>query len=128
MEFHNCSCPLARGFYERLIGMVKRSLREATGRKHFTLEQLITLITEVEAVLNSRPLTYVYGDFNSGFVLTPSHFLVSNRNLGISFCSDNDDHSDPEFQIDKQPNWLNIGRKDKNIWTYFGNPGKMNIS
>ena len=59
------------------------------------------MITEVEAVLNSRPLTYVYGDFNSGFVLTPSHFLVSNRNLGVSFCGDIDDHSDHEFQVNK---------------------------
>jgi len=57
MEFYNCSCPLARGFYERLVGMVKWSLRKATGRKHFTLEQILTLIIEVEAVLNSRPLT-----------------------------------------------------------------------
>ena len=47
------------GLYERLVGMVKRCLRKALGRKHFTLDQLATLLTEIEAVLNSRPLTYV---------------------------------------------------------------------
>ena len=34
--------------------MVQRCLRKATGRKHFTLEQLITLLTEIEAILNSQ--------------------------------------------------------------------------
>ena len=109
-NFTTALAPWQGGFYERLVGMVKRSLRKATGRKHFTLEQLITLIAEIEAVLNSRPLTYVYGDLKSGFVLTPSHFLASNRKLGISPFGDGNDHSDPEFQVVK-----NTGRKDKNI-------------
>ena len=68
--------------------MVKRCLRKATGRKHFTLEQLATLLTEIEAILNSRPLTYVYEEFESGFVLTPSHFLVMNRKLGLPAIDD----------------------------------------
>ena len=100
-NFTTALAPWQGGFYERLVGMVKRSLRKATGRKHFTLEQLITLIAEIEAVLNSRPLTYVYGDLKSGFVLTPSHFLASNRKLGISPFGDGNDHSDPEFQVVK---------------------------
>ena len=38
---------------------------------------LITVLTEVEAVLNTQPLTYVYVEFDSGITLTPAHFLVS---------------------------------------------------
>ena len=51
-------------------------MKKAIGRKQYSLEQLITLLTEIEAVLNSRPLTYVYEEFNLGFTLTPSHFLT----------------------------------------------------
>jgi len=47
------------GFYERLVGMVKRSMKKTVGRKQYSLDQLITLLTEIEAVLNTRPLTYV---------------------------------------------------------------------
>ena len=58
------------------------------GKKHFTLEQLATLLIEIEVVLDSRPLTYVYEDFQSDFTLTLSHFLVTNRKLGLPFMED----------------------------------------
>ena len=93
--------PWQGGFYERLIGMIKRSLRKAVGKKHFTLEQLITLLTEIEAVLNSRPLTYVYEDLESGFTLTPAHFLVANRKLGLPSGDDDYSNSDGDFQLNK---------------------------
>ena len=73
-NFTTALAPWQGGFYERLVGMVKRSMKKAIGRKQYSLEQLITLLTEIEAVLNSRPLTYVYEEFNSGFTLTLSHF------------------------------------------------------
>ena len=34
-------------------------------------------MTEVEVIINTRPLTYVYDEFDSGFTLTPAHFLSS---------------------------------------------------
>ena len=87
-NFTTALAPWKGGFYERLVGLVKRCLRKATGRKRFTLEQLATLLTEIEAILNSRPLTYVYEEFESGFVLTPSCFLVMNRKLGLPAIDD----------------------------------------
>ena len=70
--------PWQGGFYERLVSTIKRCLRTAVGRKHFNLKQLITMLAEIEAVPNSRPLTFVFEDFESGFTLTPAHFLVAN--------------------------------------------------
>ena len=69
MEFHHCFSPLVGDFYERLVDLVKRCLRKATGRKYFTLEQLATLLTKIEAILNSRPLTYVYKEFESDSIM-----------------------------------------------------------
>ena len=37
--------------------------------------ELQTILTEIEATLNSRPVTYPYTDSNDGPPLTPSHFL-----------------------------------------------------
>ena len=37
-NFTTALAPWQGGFYERLVGMVKRCLRKVTGRKHFTLK------------------------------------------------------------------------------------------
>ena len=76
-QFTTALAPWQGGYYERLVGLVKRSLRKSIGQKRFTLEQLVTTLTEIEAIINTRPLTYVYDEFDSGFTLTPAHFLSS---------------------------------------------------
>jgi hypothetical protein len=44
---------------------------------------LQTLVKEIEAVLNSRPLVYVGDDINSTIPITPAHFLTNNPKTGI---------------------------------------------
>ena len=76
------SAPWMGGFYERLVGTVKRGLRKVIGRSLLNPNQLETILTEVEASVNSRPLVYVSDDLCD--ILTPVHFLsLSNTNGGI---------------------------------------------
>ncbi|XP_045185375.2 uncharacterized protein LOC123543362 [Mercenaria mercenaria] len=82
--------PWMGGFYERLVGIVKRAFRKTIGRKLLTLMQLQTLLKEIETVINSRPLVYVGDDINSTISLSPNHFLTLNPNTGI-LESDYDD-------------------------------------
>ena len=53
--------PWMGGFYERLVGLTKRSTRKAIGKKMLTYNQLITItiIKEAKSVVNARPLVYV---------------------------------------------------------------------
>ena len=74
------------GFWERLVKSVKRCLRKTIGKSKLTYEELETVIVEIEGVLNSRPLCYVYDD-PSNDVLTPSH-LVRGERLLSSFQDD----------------------------------------
>ena len=67
--------PWQGGFYERLVGLCKRALRKSINRRLLHLSDLTTLVTEVEATLNSRPLTYVDQDVDGGVTITPAHFL-----------------------------------------------------
>ena len=47
--------PWFGGFWERLIGLTKSTLKKILGRAHATLESLQTIVVEVEALLNDRP-------------------------------------------------------------------------
>ncbi|MEE4247410.1 MAG: DUF1759 domain-containing protein [Kangiellaceae bacterium] len=70
--------PWQGAFWERLIKEVKLALRKTILRALLDFDEFQTLLTEVEAVLNSRPLLYVDAEHGKE-VLTPAHFLVLNR-------------------------------------------------
>ena len=71
------------GFYERPVGIVKRSLAKAIGKVCLASEKLLTIPKEAEAVISSRPLLYVGDDINSYMTLTSAHFLTLNAKRGI---------------------------------------------
>ncbi|XP_053380765.1 uncharacterized protein LOC128548967 [Mercenaria mercenaria] len=74
--------PWMGGFYERLVGLVKRVFRKALGRRLLTLIHLQTLVKKAGAVINSRPLVYEGDDVSSSITLTPNHFLMLNPTIG----------------------------------------------
>jgi hypothetical protein len=69
------------GFFERLVGLVKRCLRKVLGNAKLTFEELLTTLVEVEGTLNSRPLTYIYDEVEND-VLTPNHLIFGRRSFG----------------------------------------------
>ncbi|XP_066028224.1 uncharacterized protein [Pocillopora verrucosa] len=84
------------GFYERLIGLMKRCLKKTLGKACLNMIELNTILTEVEAVLNSRPLTYPYTDINDAS-LTPSHFLCGYRLLTLPDTNAKENEADPDY-------------------------------
>ncbi|XP_065896204.1 uncharacterized protein [Dysidea avara] len=71
--------PWYGGWWERLIGLTKMCLKKVLGRSKISLVVLQTLIVEVEATLNDRPLTHVSSDLSDAEPLTPSHLLHGHR-------------------------------------------------
>ena len=78
-EFIPKRAPWYGGFWERLIGLTKNCLRKTLGRSYVTLETLQTVITEIEAIINDRPLTYLSSNIEDDDPLTPSHLLYGRR-------------------------------------------------
>ena len=58
-----------------MIQLVERSLRKILGKVQVTYEELLTVLIEVEGVINSRALTYVYPEVTEE-PLTPSHLVI----------------------------------------------------
>ncbi|XP_065061287.1 uncharacterized protein LOC135688384 [Rhopilema esculentum] len=61
-----------------MVRLVKRCLRKIVGNARLNYEELETILIEIESVVNSRPLTYVSGDF-AGEPLTPSSLVIGRR-------------------------------------------------
>ena len=92
--------PLGTGeFWECLIGLTKTTLRKALGKALVTLPVLQTVIVEIEAVLNDRPLTYVSADLRVPEPLTPSHLLCGRHITSMPHMITNDEISDPTFGV-----------------------------
>lgn len=71
------------GFFERMVGCVKRCLKKVLGNARLMYDELLTVLMEVEVTLNSRPLTCDYDNPYEGEVLTPAHLLYGRRLLSL---------------------------------------------
>ena len=77
-KFNLDDAPWFGGVWERLVSSVKRCLKKVVGVKKLTFVELQTLICEIEAILNNRPIGV---DFNDDMedVLTPNHLVFGRR-------------------------------------------------
>ncbi|GFS91631.1 integrase catalytic domain-containing protein [Trichonephila clavipes] len=78
------SSPHFGGIWESGIRSVKFHLKRVLGETILTFEELTTLLTQIEGLLNSRPLSYVNdSDIECISTLTPSHFLTGDVLLSV---------------------------------------------
>lgn len=64
------------GIWESNIKQVKSHLVRVMGETKLVYEEFITVVIQIESVLNSRPLYPMSSDPNDLQPLTPSHFLI----------------------------------------------------
>ena len=64
------------GLWEAAVKSMKYQLRRTLGPRIPTYEELCTLLTEIEACLNPRPLCPLSSDPLNPIYLSPGHFLI----------------------------------------------------
>lgn len=69
------------GIWEAGVKSMKHHVRRVIGESIHTFEEITTMLVEIEAVLNSRPLCPVTNDPNDLSILTPGHFLIGDALL-----------------------------------------------
>ncbi|XP_011705951.1 PREDICTED: uncharacterized protein LOC105461167 [Wasmannia auropunctata] len=64
------------GAWESMVKLFKHHLKRVVGDALFTFEEFNTFTTEVEGILNSRPITCISSDPNDILALSPAHCLI----------------------------------------------------
>ncbi|XP_062557399.1 uncharacterized protein LOC134222271 [Armigeres subalbatus] len=75
-KFIPAKSPNFGGLWEAAVKSMKQHLKKTIGLRTVTPDELNTVLTQIEACLNSRPLTQISNDPSDLGVLTPGHFLV----------------------------------------------------
>lgn len=64
------------GLWEAGVRSTKHHLKRIIGNTTLTYEEMATVLTQIEACLNSRPLNIITDNSDDPVPLTPGHFLV----------------------------------------------------
>lgn len=75
-HFNPPYAPHMGGIHEAAVKSAKHHLRRVVGAQQLTFEEMATLLTHIEACLNSRPLVALTNEQSDALALTPAHFLI----------------------------------------------------
>ena len=75
-SFNPPKAPHMGGAWERLVRSVKEVMFGLVKNQVLTDPQLLTLLTEAESIVNSRPITHISDDPTDLGALTPNHLLL----------------------------------------------------
>lgn len=109
-KFNSPRAPHEGGLWEAAVKSFKRLFIRIVGETLLPFEDFNTLAIEIEAILNSRPLTPISSDPNDIAVLTPGHFLIGDALTSL-----------PELDFTTTPNnrlssWQLIKKMQQDFW------------
>ncbi|XP_071055150.1 uncharacterized protein [Onthophagus taurus] len=110
-NFNPPGAPHFSGLAEAGVKSVKTHLIKVIGDQILTFEEVYTVLTQIEAVLNSRPLTPISNDPNDLQALTPAHFLLLE-----SIHSDVPDIDLMQSRINRLDRWQLLQRMVQDFW------------
>ncbi|XP_048481675.1 uncharacterized protein LOC125489576 [Plutella xylostella] len=99
------SWPNAGGLWESAVKSFKYHFKRFIGNQKLTYEELSTLLAQIEACLNSRPLCQLSEDPDDINFLTPAHFLSGGPNLTLV-----------ETERDERTRWCLSQKLFQDIW------------
>ena len=91
-RFNPPAAPHFGGVHEALVKSAKRAISAILKNAEVTDEELLSAIVGAEALMNSRPLSYVSADGRDPTPLTPNHFMYGQ--IGTRFAPAGVDESE----------------------------------
>lgn len=104
------SAPHFGGLWEAGVKSVKHHLKRILGCHTLSIEEFNTLLTQIEACLNSRPIAPLSDDPNDLTSLTPGHFLVGGPLVAVP------ERSVLELKESRLNRWQRVRRMFEQFW------------
>ncbi|XP_039753370.1 uncharacterized protein LOC120628813 [Pararge aegeria] len=101
------------GLWEAAVKSVKHHLRRILTLTNLTYEEMSTCLIQIEAILNSRPLTPLSSDPSDLTCLTPAHFLIGRSLLTVPRPPVSD------ANINRLDRYERIEKLKQHFWTRF---------
>ncbi|XP_011858157.1 PREDICTED: uncharacterized protein LOC105555724, partial [Vollenhovia emeryi] len=98
------------GIWEAGVKSCKHHLKRVMGNALLTFEELSTVLVQIEACLNSRPLTPLSTDPDDLQCLTPAHFLVGESMTSFP------DADVTDVQLNRLDRWRLVQRMTQDFW------------
>lgn len=109
-HFNPPSAPHFGGLWEAAVRSAKFHLLRVLGCNPISQEDFVTLLTQVEACLNSRPLTSLSDDPLDLEPLTPAHFLVGGSLVALP------DPDLSDIQLNRLSRFQCVQRQLQDFW------------
>lgn len=110
--WHNipAAAPHFGGLWEAGVRSVKHHLKRILGNTSLTYEEMSTVTAQIEACLNSRPISAISDDIDDLLPLTPGHFLVGEPPIVVP------ERSYLDFNINRLNRWQLVQRMLQHFW------------
>ncbi|XP_063923785.1 uncharacterized protein LOC135137936 [Zophobas morio] len=110
-HFNPPSAPHMGGLWEAGVKSFKSHLKRVVGEQLLTFEEFSTVLAQIEAVLNSRPLCPVSADNPEDLsVLTPGHFLTTGPLVAVP------DEPLEAMRLNRLSRWQLVQRLHQDFW------------
>lgn len=109
-HFNPPSAPHFGGLWEAGVKSVKFHLKRILLNTTLNFEELSTMLTTIEACLNSRPLCLLSRDPQSPRALTPAHFLIGEE---LTAVPEPDLH---HIQLNRLDRWQHVQKLTNDFW------------
>lgn len=110
-HFIPAKSPHFGGLWEAGVKSFKQHLKRVSGNAALNFEEMYTLLIQIEAVINSRPLIPLSNDPSDFSCLTPGHFLIGDSLLSIT------EPSLANVHINRLSRWQRVEQIRHHFWT-----------
>lgn len=121
-RFITPNAPHQGGIYEAAVKTVKHHLIRVIGETTLTFEEYSTVSCQVEACVNSRPISHLSEDPTDLNALTPGHFLIGEALIGIP-----DEQDFRQINENRLTRWNHLQQMVQHFWDRWKNEYLSNL-